>query len=89
MAARTNPEFASPPWFADAACRGSTERFFSADDRNGNPEPVIAICRQCPALRPCLEYALLMGPDTKGIWGGTTSRDRQRISRERRMKLNP
>jgi hypothetical protein len=28
---------------------------------------------------------LALGPETRGVWGGTTTRDRAKIRRERRL----
>lgn len=35
------------------------------------------ICRTCPVKEPCLEFA--MKHDERGIWGGTTDRERNRL----------
>ena len=45
-------------------------------------EAAIAMCRSCPVLKQCLEYALRHPEYTEyGIWGGTTPPQRRRISR--------
>ena len=45
-------------------------------------EAAIAMCRKCPVLKQCLEYALQHPESTEyGIWGGTTPPQRRRISR--------
>ncbi len=45
-------------------------------------EDAIAICRSCPVLKQCLEYALQHPESAEyGIWGGTTPPQRRRISR--------
>lgn len=36
-----------------------------------------AICRRCPVLDECKEYAL-SNPDLVGVWGGTTTMERNR-----------
>lgn len=44
-----------------------------------------AMCRRCPVIAECLEWAL----DTAqpfGIWGGTTERDRRVIIKERQSR---
>jgi WhiB family redox-sensing transcriptional regulator len=38
------------------------------------------VCASCPYLMRCLEYAL-KNPDFKGIWGGTTERERYNLNR--------
>jgi WhiB family redox-sensing transcriptional regulator len=42
-----------------------------------------ALCRTCPLVSPCLEYALATRQDY-GVWGGTTERERRELRRARR-----
>lgn len=45
-------------------------------------EAAIAMCRSCPALKQCLEYALRHPESAEyGVWGGTTATQRRRILR--------
>ena len=45
-------------------------------------EAAIAMCRSCPVLKQCLEYALRHPESTEhGIWGGTTAAQRRRTLR--------
>ena len=45
-------------------------------------EAAIDMCRKCPVLKQCLEYALQHPESTEyGIWGSTTPPQRRRISR--------
>lgn len=45
-------------------------------------EAAIAMCRSCPVLKQCLEYALRHPESARsGIWGGTTATQRRRILR--------
>jgi WhiB family transcriptional regulator, redox-sensing transcriptional regulator len=41
------------------------------------------VCATCPVKLPCLEYALATHIE-HGVWGGTSSRQRSRINRDRR-----
>jgi len=41
------------------------------------------VCAGCSVTHQCLEYALASRLD-QGVWGGTSSRERRRISRDRR-----
>ena len=41
------------------------------------------ICRGCPVLNQCLEYALEARID-HGVWGGCSERERRRILKRRR-----
>ena len=45
-------------------------------------EDAITMCRNCPVLKRCLEYALRHPESAEyGIWGGTTVAQRRRILR--------
>ena len=44
-------------------------------------EEAKAICRQCPVITDCLEWALTNFQDS-GVWGGTTE-DERRLMRRR------
>lgn len=59
-------------WREGAACRSATVDFFD----EGAEHEAVAVCRTCPALRPCREFALAEGPP-EGVWGGLTPRDRR------------
>lgn len=45
-------------------------------------EAAIDMCRKCPVLKQCLEYALRHPESAEyGVWGGTTVAQRRRILR--------
>jgi WhiB family redox-sensing transcriptional regulator len=69
---------ARPSWQKDAACRGyGTERFILP---TGSREVREAkrICSRCPVTEQCLTFAL-RDPGIKGIWAGTSARERDRM----------
>ncbi|MFD6290912.1 WhiB family transcriptional regulator [Streptomyces sp. NPDC060205] len=39
-----------------------------------------AVCRRCPVMRRCLDWALAAGP-VEGIWGATTEAERRAVRR--------
>lgn len=43
-----------------------------------------SLCRSCPWLQSCLDYALLT--DVVGIWGGKTERERNEIRSRLKIK---
>lgn len=43
------------------------------------------ICKDCPVLRECLEYAI--DQNCVGIWGGMDTQERQDFARDRRYGL--
>jgi WhiB family transcriptional regulator, redox-sensing transcriptional regulator len=74
-------------WQVRAACRGlNADLFFNPDYERGRPkrlreENAKAVCRSCPVLKQCLEWAVAVG-EPYGIWGGMTPAERQEL-RER------
>ena len=44
-----------------------------------------AICKKCPVIEECLEFAVER-KERFGIWGGKSERERRAIRRERRKK---
>ena len=69
-------------WRQRAACRGvDPDVFYPSSDEEA--EAAKAVCRQCPVLSPCLEWAL-SNRERDGVWGGATERERRRIIRHRR-----
>lgn len=86
-------------WQQDAACLGLYKRtgedLFFSPDNPGGPKAgkgipgeqerirrARVLCMMCPVISECLEYAL--DNDCCGIWGGTTEKERRKITRERR-----
>ena len=68
------------PWRDRGACLVvPTEVFFPG--RGQSVEPAKAVCRACPVLAQCREYALGIS-DLKGIWGGLAEDERQRLRRQ-------
>lgn len=70
-------------WMDKALCKGYPypDDFFPERGVNTISTKVKLLCESCPVKEPCLEYAL--ATHQKGIWGGTTVRDRIRIRSER------
>lgn len=75
-----------PDWMDDAACADqSSTKFFTRDEpraRESDLKEGLAICRTCPVRSECLDFALEMNCK-HGLWGGYTSRERQRMRRQR------
>lgn len=74
---RTGEPMTVPDFYHDALCaQVDTELFFP--DKGGAPSPAKDICAACPVITQCRDYALA-DPSLWGVWGGTTTVDRQRI----------
>jgi WhiB family transcriptional regulator, redox-sensing transcriptional regulator len=72
----------TPVWRQRAACRGvDPDIFYPVSEEDA--EEARAICRSCPVLESCLEWALT-NRERDGVWGGATERERRRIIRQRR-----
>lgn len=66
------------PWMANAVCAGvDAELWFP--EKGGTNQAAKAICRRCPVIAECLEYALAR--QELGIWGGTSERERIALAR--------
>ena len=69
-------------WRQRGACRGlDPDVFYPPSDEEAAEAK--AICATCTVREPCLEFALTTR-EAEGIWGGTTSRERRRLLRQRR-----
>jgi WhiB family redox-sensing transcriptional regulator len=67
-----------PAWQKQAACRGDgTERFFPPAGAADMLE-ARRVCNSCPVIDECLHFAL-SDPGLKGIWAGTSGRQRIRM----------
>lgn len=77
----------TPP--LDGACVGQPTVLFFPNSKGwrsgGGNKKAMAICSVCPRIQDCLEYALVW--EQYGIWGGTTELQRERIRKERGIKL--
>lgn len=83
------PEYRRPSseewdWQLHARCRGlSTDIFFAADHDRGarrleHEKQAKQVCLSCPVRQRCLRHAL-NHPESHGIWGATTPRERWRM----------
>jgi WhiB family redox-sensing transcriptional regulator len=72
-------------WRIDARCRDTSPELFFPVGTTGQAlvqiEQAKAICRSCPAMTECLEYALSTNQDS-GVWGGTSEEERRKLRRE-------
>lgn len=67
------------PWKADAACAGSDpDLFYNELDQDDAKR----VCKGCPVADDCLQSAL-SNRELHGIWGGLTTRERDRVRRHR------
>jgi WhiB family redox-sensing transcriptional regulator len=66
-------------WRTHAACRDyDPELFFPIGTGELADRQAVAaktICRRCPVIATCLEWAVANGP-VAGVWGGTTEVER-------------
>ena len=78
-------------WMEHSACRGKpVDTFFPGRGNSQAMNAALAICRECPVINDCLEYALTLGlRSSPGVWGGQTERQRRtmraRRNREQRV----
>ena len=71
-------------WRADSSCRNEDPELFFPIGNTGPAllqiEEAKAICRACPVMERCLQWALESGQE-HGVWGGTDEDDRRRMKR--------
>lgn len=62
------------------ACEGADTRLFFAEGLGHltTATRAKAICRRCPAVRACAEYAIPLAP-LHGIWGAMSAAERAEI----------
>ena len=72
-------------WQYRAACKGPQSELFFApnhlerkEDRLERESAAKAICRSCPVLVECREYALTVR-EPHGIWGGLNEYERRQL----------
>lgn len=69
----------SRDWMDAAACRdGDPDMWFPAPSDEIATEAARAVCRACPVVTTCRDYAIPQ-PGLEGIWGGLTPDQRQQI----------
>lgn len=78
-------------WMADAACRGMDPRLFfpgRGQAAAGEHKLAKAVCRACPVLKDCRQYALnASDPLVDGIWGGTSEKERKTLRAKKRRAV--
>jgi WhiB family redox-sensing transcriptional regulator len=73
-------------WMATGNCRLHPPATFFPSDGVG-VDKARKICRDCPVMTRCLEYALTERID-HGVWGGCSERERRRILKSRRSDVS-
>jgi WhiB family redox-sensing transcriptional regulator len=75
-------------WQEDSLCREYPNIIFFGDEgeseleKQGREARAKSICKQCPVLEPCLEFAMETN-QKYGIWGGLTAKERASLKRRR------
>ena len=68
-----------PDWYLRAACRGLSPDLFYGEREAGNESNIhnaIEVCRSCPVIMECLQYAISEG-EIYGVWGGVSPKKRR------------
>jgi WhiB family redox-sensing transcriptional regulator len=69
-------------WSGRARCKDMEVAFFYPG-RGESVYPMKEVCRLCPVVKPCLEYAM-RNSEKFGIWGSTSERERRKMRGARR-----
>ena len=71
-------------WMDDALCRQvDPDLFHSVNSDAWKVQQAKSVCRKCPVIDKCMEYAL-ENPTITGVLAATTERERSAIRRDRR-----
>jgi WhiB family redox-sensing transcriptional regulator len=80
--------FEGAEWQEEGLCRGYDNVLFFGDEGESELEKQAresrakSICKTCPVLEPCLEFAMETN-QKYGIWGGLTAKERASLKRRR------
>ena len=84
--AHTSHDAAPTDWRSAALCRSTDADLFFPVGSTGMAlvqiEQAKAVCRTCPSVEPCLEFALETNQDS-GVWGGCSEEERRVMRRAR------
>lgn len=77
-------------WRTKAACLGMPTKVFFLE-RGDSSKEAKTICSTCPVKTACLDEAVHMNPiyDTYGIYGGKSSRERNKIRKQLGLVFTP
>ncbi|AXK31500.1 WhiB family transcriptional regulator [Streptomyces abyssalis] len=71
-------------WRHNAVCREEDPELFFPIGNTGPAllqiEEAKAVCRRCPVMEQCLQWALESGQDS-GVWGGLSEDERRAMKR--------
>jgi WhiB family redox-sensing transcriptional regulator len=71
-------------WRADARCKNmATDLFYPFGEDQSLIDSAKAVCRLCPVIMECREFALSRN-EVYGIFGGLSEADRRRLRGQRR-----
>lgn len=84
----------STEWQEQARCRSTDPEIFHPSGRGSSSSPAKRICKGCPVIEACLQYAL-DNDERHGVWGGLDQRQRKALkaqppkltARERAAKI--
>jgi WhiB family transcriptional regulator, redox-sensing transcriptional regulator len=78
-------EFNTEDWREKASCRSVDPDLFFPVGTTGlaldQIEQAKAVCRACPSVDPCLEFALSTNQES-GVWGATSEEERRKLRRQ-------
>jgi WhiB family redox-sensing transcriptional regulator len=79
----TAPQGQDLDWQEQGACSGMESWVFFPEERGNATQVQWAkrICRNCPVLETCRNWALSHG-EKFGVWGGLSERERREILKE-------
>lgn len=71
-------------WMKQAECKGMPIDIFYVEEDEPTDDAK-AICRRCPVIKDCREYALLH--EREGFWGGLSEAERRSVRRKKKIRV--
>ena len=66
-------------WMPEGTCQHQEEAEYFRSDSTSKQNWAKRICRGCPVRSQCLQWSLET-PETSGVWGGLTARERRAVA---------
>lgn len=86
----SSPTVGGRDWRHYSACRDEDPETFFPVGTSGpavlQVEQAKAICRRCPVVDECLQWALESGQDA-GVWGGLSEEERRSVKRRGGLRV--
>lgn len=74
------PRFGAAAWMSDGVCAQTDPEVFFPE-KGASTTPAKRVCLACPVRVECRDYAV-ENSELRGVWGGTSERERLALRRQ-------